>query len=159
MFDRSVKVLMNVIAVPLLLSVLAAVGCSDSGYFLTNDKGSMVAAAVSLQSCNLLAQREFFGLSQRDQVSFNDAVRSGDIIQLGNGTSIDQSEGLDFERGYLTPSRDNWPDKCRREGKTSLRSLYVDTGGSSERQEGLCLPLPEAWAIPHPFRPDKRWPV
>ncbi len=92
-----------------MLYIFAMVSCGDGGWFLQNDKGPFVPAALNLQACNLLAKKEFSVLSQKERSAYAGAVRSGDIILLNNGTNIEQGDALNFENGYLTPYTNTGP--------------------------------------------------
>src|SRR5438270_8452157 len=58
--------------------------CFDDNWFITNDDGQSLPAALDLTSCNLLALREFSGLSEASQFAYSKAVREGKIIALDN---------------------------------------------------------------------------
>lgn len=114
----------------LLALCLFIMSCTDEGWFLENDKARFVPVAVTLQSCNLLAIQEFGSELKQVDSAYAAAIKSGDIIMLNNGTSIEQGQLLDFENGYLAPAKETGPitsgDETRRHLNVYMWVLVKD---------------------------------
>ncbi len=86
-----------------LASVLAlaiSTGCGDPGFFVQNNPGEYVPAALDLQNCEVLARNQFEP-SDETRSEYDIAVRQARIIQLKNGTNVKQDWPLNFENEHL----------------------------------------------------------
>jgi hypothetical protein len=112
--------------------------------YLENDKGRFVPATVTLRTCNLLAEDEFASLSPEKRIGYNDALLSGEIIMVSNGTEIQKGESLNFEKNSLYSLAEYWSNNRCRRGPTSHRRIYVGGSGgrSAPGQESLRFGLP-----------------
>ena len=92
----SVYVLISVFA------ILISVGCTDP-FFVRNNQGDSVPAALDIQSCEVLAMNEFESPSDDIRAAYDIAKQQGQIVLLKNDTNVEQSEVLNFENKHLVP--------------------------------------------------------
>ena len=82
--------------------------CNGPATYVENGNASGVPAAVDLETCEILA-REQFESSDASRAARNRAVHEGRIVELKNGTDVDQGKYLDFEGHHLTPYKPTGP--------------------------------------------------
>ena len=82
---------------------LVANACSNGDAYIANRSGPAVPVAVNLQSCNILAQRDFQPPSTLIQAAYEKSIEAGNVVFVKNHTLIQQGDSLTFDKGHLIP--------------------------------------------------------